>query len=85
MEFGLAELHEGGADGILIVQAGTNLNIPGRSFEVAFANNIPTMYANSFWTKIGVLATYGPDHYVSPSRSPSAKNLNGNSTGGDTG
>lgn len=22
------------------------------------------MYANSFWTKIGVLATYGPDHYA---------------------
>ena len=64
MEPGLAELHEGGTDGILIVQAGTNLNIPGRSFEVALAKNIPTMYANSFWTKIGVLATYGPDHYT---------------------
>ncbi len=64
MEPGLAELREGGADGILIVQAGTNLNIPGRSFEVTLANNIPTMYVNSFWAEIGVLATYGPDHYT---------------------
>ena len=64
MEPGLAELREGGADGILIVQAGTNLNIPGRSFEVALTNNIPTMYVNSFWAEIGVLATYGPDHYT---------------------
>jgi putative ABC transport system substrate-binding protein len=68
MEPGLAELGEGGADGILIVQAGTNLNIPGRSFEVAFANNIPTMYANSFWAEFGVLATYGPNHYAQGSQ-----------------
>jgi putative tryptophan/tyrosine transport system substrate-binding protein len=64
IEPGLAKLHEGGADGILIVQAGTNLNIPGRSFEVALANNIPTMYVSSFWAEIGALATYGPNQYT---------------------
>lgn len=64
MEPGLAALREDGTDGILIVQAGTNLNIPGRSFEVAFANKIPTMYVNSFWAEVGALATYGPDHYA---------------------
>jgi putative ABC transport system substrate-binding protein len=63
IEPGFGKLHEGGTDGILIVQAGTNLNIPGRSFEVAFTNNIPTMYVSSFWAEIGALATYGPDHY----------------------
>ena len=34
----------GGHDGILIVRSGTDLNIPGRSLEVATSNNIPTMY-----------------------------------------
>ena len=57
----LAELKEGGRDGILIVQSGTNLNIPGRSLEVATSNKIPTMYTASFWTKFGALVSYGPD------------------------
>jgi putative ABC transport system substrate-binding protein len=60
----LAELKEGGQDGILIVQAGTNLNIPGRSLEVATSNRLPTMYPASFWTKFGALASYGPDQYL---------------------
>jgi len=64
IEPGLAELKEGGRDGILIVQSGTNLNIPGRSLEVATSNNIPTMYPASFWTKVGALASYGPDQYL---------------------
>ena len=34
IEPGLAELKEGGQDGILIVQPSPNLNIPGRSMEV---------------------------------------------------
>jgi putative ABC transport system substrate-binding protein len=63
IEPGLDALEEGGSDGILIVQAGTNLNIPGRSFEVAFANKIPTMYTNTLWAEVGALATYGPDDY----------------------
>ena len=50
--------------GILIVQAGTNLNIPGRNLEVATSNRIPTMYPDSFWTKFGALASYGPDPYL---------------------
>jgi len=64
MEPGLGELREGGRDGILIVQSGPHLNIPGRSLEVATSNNIPTMYPASFWTKVGALASYGPDQYL---------------------
>jgi len=64
MEAGLGELREGGRDGILIVQSGPHLNIPGRSLEVATSNNIPTMYPASFWTKVGALASYGPDQYL---------------------
>ncbi len=64
IEPGLAELKEGGRDGILIVQAGTNLNIPGRSLEVATSNKLPTMYPASFWAKFGALASYGPDQYL---------------------
>lgn len=63
MEPGLADLKEGGRDGILIVQAGTNLNIPGRSLEVATSNKIPTMYPAPFWTTFGALISYGPDQY----------------------
>lgn len=64
IEPGLAELKEGGRDGILIVQSGTNLNISGRSLEVASSNKLPTMYPASFWTKFGALASYGPDQYL---------------------
>ena len=64
IEPGLAELKEGGRDGILIVQSGTNLNIPGRSLEVATSNNIPTMYPASFWSRFGALASYGSDQYA---------------------
>jgi putative ABC transport system substrate-binding protein len=64
MEPGLAELTEGGGDGILIVQAGTNLNIPGRSFEVAYVRHIPTMYTTVLWANVGALAAYGPDFYA---------------------
>jgi len=64
IEPGLAELKDGGHNGILIVQSGTNLNIPGRSLEVATSNNIPTMYPASFWSKFGALASYGPDQYA---------------------
>ncbi len=64
IEPGLAELTEGGQDGILIVQAGTNLNVAGRSLEVATSNRIPTMYPASFWSNVGALASYGPDQYV---------------------
>jgi len=63
IEPGLAELKEGGHDGILIVQSGTNLNIPGRSLEVATSDRIPTMYPASFWSNVGALASYGPDQY----------------------
>lgn len=63
IEPGLAELKEGGGDGILMVQSGTNLNIPGRSLELATSNKIPTMYPASFWWKFGALASYGPDQY----------------------
>jgi putative tryptophan/tyrosine transport system substrate-binding protein len=61
IEPALAKLEEGGRDGILIVQSGTNLNIPGRSLQVAISNNLPTMYPASFWTQFGALASYGPD------------------------
>ena len=60
IEPGLAELKEGGRDGILIVQSGLNLNIPGRSLEVATSRKIPAMYPSSFWTRFGALASYGP-------------------------
>lgn len=64
IEAGLAELKEGGQDGILIVQAVPNLNIPGRSLEVATSNKLPTMYPSSFWTNFGALVSYGPDQYL---------------------
>jgi putative tryptophan/tyrosine transport system substrate-binding protein len=64
IEPGLAELAEGGRDGILVVQPGLNLNIPGRSLEVATTNRIPTMYPASFWSNYGALASYGPDQYL---------------------
>jgi putative tryptophan/tyrosine transport system substrate-binding protein len=60
----LAALQPGGRDGILIVQSGLNLNIPGRSLEVATSNRIPTMYPASFWSKFGALVSYGPDQYL---------------------
>lgn len=64
IEAGLAELKEGGRDGILIVQPGVNLNIPGRSLEVATSRKLPTMYADSFWAQFGALASYGPGQYL---------------------
>lgn len=64
IEPALAELKEGGRDGILMVQAGVNLNIPGRSLEVATFNKLPTMYPDSFWTQFGALASYGPGQYL---------------------
>ena len=64
VEAGLAALKPGGRDGILIVQPGLNLNIPGRSLEVATSNRIPTMYPASFWSNYGALASYGPDQYL---------------------
>jgi putative ABC transport system substrate-binding protein len=63
IESGLGELKEGGHDGILIVQSGPNLNIPGRTLEVATSDRIPTMYPASFWSNVGALASYGPDQY----------------------
>ena len=63
IEPALAKLREGGQDGILIVQSGPNLNIPGRSLQVATSNKIPTMYQASFWSQVGGLASYGPDQY----------------------
>ncbi|MEX0806000.1 MAG: ABC transporter substrate-binding protein, partial [Candidatus Binatia bacterium] len=63
IEPALAKL-KGGRDGILIVQSGTNLNIPGRSLQVATSNKIPTMYQASFWSQVGGLASYGPDQYA---------------------
>ncbi|MFQ5946749.1 MAG: ABC transporter substrate-binding protein [Anaerolineae bacterium] len=60
---GLVDLQEGGADGILMVQAGPNLNIPGRSLEGATLLNVPTMYPASYWTRVGALASYGPNQY----------------------
>jgi putative ABC transport system substrate-binding protein len=64
IEPGLGALEPGGRDGILIVQPGLNLNVPGRSLEVATSNKIPTMYPASFWSKFGALASYGPDQYL---------------------
>jgi putative ABC transport system substrate-binding protein len=64
IEPGLAALAAGGRDGILVVQSGLNLNIPGRSLEIATSNRIPTMYPASFWSKVGALASYGPDQYL---------------------
>ena len=64
IEPALAELKEGGRDGILIVQPGVNLNIPGRSLEVATSNKLPTMYPDAFWTQFGALASYGPGQYL---------------------
>ena len=64
MEPAFAQLEAGGRDGILIVQSGLNLNIPGRSLEVSSSNGFPTMYPSSFWTQYGALASYGPDQYL---------------------
>lgn len=64
IEPGLAKLEEGGQDGVLIVQSGPNLNIPGRSLQVAMSNKIPTMYPASFWSEFGALVSYGPDQYA---------------------
>jgi putative ABC transport system substrate-binding protein len=64
MEPALGELEEGGADGILIVQSGLSLNIPGRSLELATSNGIPTMYPHAFWARFGALASYGPDQHA---------------------
>jgi putative tryptophan/tyrosine transport system substrate-binding protein len=64
MEPGLSLLSAGGRDGILVVQSGLNLNIPGRSLEVATSNRIPTMYPASFWSRFGALASYGPDQHL---------------------
>jgi putative ABC transport system substrate-binding protein len=64
IEPGLTALARGGRDGILIVQSGLTLNIPGRSLEVATTNKIPTMYPASFWSNFGALASYGPDQYL---------------------
>jgi len=61
IEPALADLKEGGQDGILIIQSGANLNILGRSLEVATSNKLPTMYSDPFWSKVGALASYGPD------------------------
>lgn len=63
IEPALAKLNEGGQDGILIIQTGPNLNIPGRTLEVSVSNNLPTMYPASFWSQFGALASYGPDQY----------------------
>ncbi|HEX2225856.1 MAG TPA: ABC transporter substrate-binding protein [Candidatus Binatia bacterium] len=64
IEPALAKLNEGGQDGILIVQSGTNLNIPGRSLQVATSRKIPTMYPASFWSHFGALTSYGADQYA---------------------
>jgi putative tryptophan/tyrosine transport system substrate-binding protein len=64
IEPALAKLSEGGRDGILIVQSGTNLNIPGRSLEVATSNKLPNIYPSSFWSQVGALTSYGPDQYA---------------------
>ena len=64
IEPALAELEEGGTDGILIVQSGLNLNIPGRTLEVATSNGIPTMYPHAFWPRFGALASFGPDQHA---------------------
>jgi putative ABC transport system substrate-binding protein len=64
IEPGLNAMKPGGRDGILIIQAAPNLNIPGRSLEVATSNKLPTMYPSSLWSKVGALASYGPDQYL---------------------
>jgi ABC-type uncharacterized transport system substrate-binding protein len=64
IEPALADLEQGGTDGILIVQSGLSLNIPGRSLEVATSNGIPTMYPHAFWPKFGALASFGPNQYA---------------------
>lgn len=64
IEPGLATLVAGGRDGVLVVQSIPNLNIPGRTLEVATSSRIPTMYPSSFWSKAGALASYGPDQYL---------------------
>lgn len=64
IEPALAKLNEGGQDGILIIQSGPNLNIPGRTLEVSTTSNLPTMYPASFWSQFGALASYGPDQHA---------------------
>jgi len=61
IESGLGAMKAGGRDGVLIIQPGPNLNIAGRSLQVATSNKLPTMYPSSFWSKVGALASYGPD------------------------
>lgn len=63
IEAGLEKLTGGGQDGILIVQASPNLNIPGRSLEVATSYRIPTMYTSTFWAEHGALASYGANEF----------------------
>ena len=64
IEPALAKLNDGGKDGILVIQSGPNLNIPGRTLEVSASNNLPTMYPASLWSQFGALASYGPDEYA---------------------
>jgi len=64
IEPALAELRDGGRDGILVVQPGPNLNILGRSLEVATSNKLPAMYPSSFWSQFGALASYGPGQHL---------------------
>jgi putative ABC transport system substrate-binding protein len=64
IEPGLAAMKRGGRDGVLVIQPGPNLNIGGRSLEVATSNKLPTMYPAGFWSKVGALASYGPDQYL---------------------
>ncbi|HWP38149.1 MAG TPA: ABC transporter substrate-binding protein [Gemmatimonadales bacterium] len=63
IEAGLDRLTHRGRDGILIVQANPNLNIPGRSLEVATSYGIPTMYTSAFWAEHGALASYGANEF----------------------
>ncbi len=63
IEAGLDTLTDNRRDGILIVQANPNLNIPGRSLEVATSYRIPTMYTSAFWAEHGALASYGANEF----------------------
>jgi putative ABC transport system substrate-binding protein len=54
-------LRPGGQDGILTVQSSNNLDVEGRSMEIAAERKLPTMYAHSSWTDWGGLASYGPN------------------------
>ena len=64
IEPALAKLKDGGQDGILIIQAGPNLNIAGRTMEVSTSNKLPTMYPASIWAQFGALVSYGADEYA---------------------